>query len=191
MRKFNLFFLTAFFLILNINSQEQNSDLSKQFMITYDILGLEASYEIPLSDKFILDLGIGIGAGNYIKKTILNSNEFGPSLSTKTFPPVRLKSAIKYIYNREKRLKKNKNIVNNSGNYISIQTLFTSGQNVTDIKNPPNNSLLTELTWGIQRSLGGDWLLNFNVGIGYAKDFETNLSKTYPAVGLSFSYILF
>lgn len=185
-----LFLLTL--LITSVNfAQEESTPLNKQFKLSYTFLGLGADYEFPLNKKITLEVGLGLGAGNYIRKTVLNSNEFGPSISVDAFPPLRFKSRLKYIYNRDKRLKKNKSIVNNSGNYLAFQTLFTTGQNVTNIKTPPNNSLLTEVQWGLQRSLGGNWLFNFYAGVGFARDFETKLGKIYPALGLEFSYILF
>ena len=43
----------------------------------------------------------------------------------------------------------------------------------------------------MQRSLGGNWLINFNAGLGFAKDFDSNNGKIFPAVGLKFTYVLF
>ena len=103
-----------------------------------------------------------------------------------------MKGKLKYTYNKDKRIKKGKNVRCNSGNYIALQSTFSSKQkNVTNIENPPNDTLLTEIHWGMQRSLGGQWLFNVNFGLGYAKDFDTELNQFYPAIGLAFSYVIF
>ena len=54
---------------------------------------------------------------------------------------------------------------------------------------------MNEVHWGMQRSLGGNWLLNVHFGLGFAKDFDTpkwlDSTTIYPAVGLKFSYVIF
>ncbi|HBI40630.1 MAG TPA: hypothetical protein DDY16_06745, partial [Tenacibaculum sp.] len=171
---------------------QENKSLVNQFKVSYNIVSLEFAYEHPLNKKLTLEGAVGLGAGNYIEKNIFNENRIGSSLSFQSFPSIRLRSKLKYIYNREKRFNKNKNIDYNSGNYIGIQSTFTSKQNnVTDITNVANNVLLTEIHWGMQRSLGGKWLFNVNGGFGYANDFISKLGKFYPSIGLEFSYVIF
>lgn len=178
-------------------TSNKTEKLNSQFKLTYNILSIEGSYEIPLNEKFLLEGGIGVGAGSYIRRGILlNNKAFSSSLSFKSFPPLRFRSRLKYIYNREKRAKKkkNNNISLNSGNYIAFQSLLTLKQNnVTDLdeKEIANNVLLTEVQWGLQRHLGGKWLFNFNLGIGYANDFNSKLGIVYPSIGVEFSYVLF
>jgi hypothetical protein len=179
-------------MVSGYSQNSEDSQLSEQFKLSFNIVSFEAAYELPITNSIGLEAGIGLGAGNYIRSTILNSKELGASLSFKSFPPVRFRTKLKYVYNRDKRLKNGRDISYNSGNYIGIQGTFTTGQsNVTDIKNPPNNVLLTEVHWGLQRSLGGKWLFNVNAGVGYGYDFKNKLGKVYPAVGLEFAYILF
>lgn len=169
-----------------------SAKLQKQFKISYQILAFEASYELPISDAFSLEGGIGIGAGNYVRPTLLNSKELGAALSFESFPPLRFRTKVKYVYNREKRLKAGKNIAYNSGNYLALQSLLTTAQrDDSDQKKPANNTLITEVHWGLQRSLGGNWLFNVYAGIGYAYDFHFQLGKIHPAIGLEFSYVLF
>ncbi|WP_430928102.1 hypothetical protein [Polaribacter marinivivus] len=192
MKKKVIFLLFVCLIIQKQYTQQRENIpiLEEQFKVTYNILGIEAAYEFPLSSKFTLDLGLGIGAGYYVNRVGRNTNEFGSSLSFDDFPPLRLKSKLKYIYNREKRFQKNKNLDNNSGNYFALQFLFSNSQNVTNIGNPPNDVLLTEFTWGFQRSLGGKWLIDINLGLGFAQDFDSRLTHFYPGGGLSFTYIL-
>ncbi len=181
--------LILFFLVTIISFSQEK--LKKQTRITFNFISIGVDYEFPVNDKFLIDFGFGIGAGNSIRKTILNTNKFSPSITT--FIPLRLKSAIKYIYNRKKRFQKEKNNTNNSGNYLSFQLLYTTSQKERNFIKPssPNNALLTEIFWGMQRSLGGNWLFDIHFGLGYAKDFDTKLDKIYPALGLEFSYVIF
>ncbi|WP_369048920.1 hypothetical protein [Tenacibaculum sp. UWU-22] len=193
MKKHVFLFLLIVMAVSSITAQDKSQiDLQNQFKINYNIVAFEGIYELPIAKEFVLDLGLGFGAGNYIKKDAFLNKSFGTSLSFKSFPSLRFKSSIKYIYNRIKRAQNNKNNKNNAGNYLEFQTLYTTKQkNASNISNSADNTLLTEMRWGMQRSLGGNWLFNVHFGIGYGKDFETKIDNFYPALGLSFSYIIF
>ena len=125
-----------------------------------------------------------MGAGTYIGSLAA----IGKSLQIdyNTFPVLRYRGKLKYTCNRENRFKKDKNIDFNSGNYIAIQSIFSSKK--TDVA---NNVMFNEVHWGMQRSLGGKWLFNLNGGLDYAKDFNTSLDRFYPTIGLEFSYVIF
>lgn len=103
-----------------------------------------------------------------------------------------MKSEFKYYYNREKRERKGKNNLNNSGNYIAFQTKYnTKIFSLSKTELPLENTLLNEIHWGIQRSLGGNWLFNFHTGLGYTRDLDFSDASIYPALGIKFSYKLF
>lgn len=189
MKKIVLFFSLILF-SFSIKAQSL-TDLNSQLKLTYNIVGLNFGYETAISKKTTFELSAGLGAGNYVRNNAFIDKEFGASLSLQKFPPFRLRSHFKHIYNREKRLKNNKPLINNSGNYIGLLTTFTTAQNTNEIKNPPNNVILNEIHWGLQRTLGKKWIIDFNLGVGYAVDLDTDLSTFYPALGLSLSYKIF
>ena len=179
-----IFFLVAFISLGNLFSQENK--LQKQFKTDFNFLGIGLSYEIPLSEKWNVDLSTGIGGGYRI------GNGFAAEWVINSSPAAYLKSEFKYYYNREKREKKGKNNLNNSGNYIAFQTKYNTKRfSISRIELPLENALLNEIHWGIQRSLGGNWLFNFHAGLGYARDLDFSNGIVYPSLGIKFSYKLF
>lgn len=167
-----------------IFSQENSQELQKQFKIDFNFMGAGISYEIPLAAKWTVDLSTGIGGGSTSDK------DFGWVFNDS--PALYLKSEFKYIYNRDKRNKKRKNNIGNSGNYLAFQTKYTSKRlSKSKTETPLQNTLLTELHWGMQRSLGDQWLLNIHIGAGILRDLDLNDGALFPALGLKFSYILF
>lgn len=169
---------------ITFSQEKLNTGLTSQFKINYYLTGLDASYEIPLNNKFTFEAGAGIGAGSYIRNLPFLEESF--RIDFNTFPVLRLRSKLKYTYNRENRIKKGKSINHNSGNYFALQGTFSSKK-----EDVANNILFSELHWGIQRGLGRNWLFNVNAGVGYAKDFNSKLDRIYPTIGLEFSYIIF
>jgi hypothetical protein len=180
MKKF-IYILT--FIFFN-TSYSQYNDLENQFKLEYNLLGAGVSYEIPISEKFLFNLGLGVGGG------VDNSEsyvwEFNSSLAAY------FKGEFKYMYNREKRLKKGKSIENNAGNYIAFQTKYFTRRFSEDINfSPLQKAILNEFHWGLQRSLGGNWIFNFHVGFGFLRNIDKDYNLISPVIGLKFSYKLF
>ena len=171
-------------LSISFSQKKEESNLNNYLKINYYFTGLEFSYEIPLNNKFLFEAGAGIGAGSYIEEIPFVGESF--SISFESLPVLRLRGKLIYIYNRGKRLNNKKNINFNSGNYIALKNTFSSEK-----KDLYNNVLMSNFVWGIQRNIGGKWLLNIDGGFGYAKDFNTNLDRLYPSIGLEFSYVIF
>lgn len=175
------FFALLLFVTSSIISQEYLED---QFKLEYNLLGVGVSYEAPISEKFLIDLGAGVGGG--VAGTRSYTWEFNSSLAAY------FKGELKYMYNREKRLKKGKNMENNSGNYIAFQTkYFTRRFSENTNFEPLNRAILNEFHWGLQRSMGGNWLFNFHVGLGFLRNIDDDYNLVSPAIGLKFSYKLF
>lgn len=144
--------------------------------------GLEVSYELPVSKKMIWENSLGIGMG---------SNVYGSTIeyvfSFKQPIPF-LKSELKYLYNLNKRANNGKNIKYNSANYVGLQTKYSFGHaKYYDV----NKTLLAEVHWGLQRSLGGKFMFDTHVGLGYIKDFDTKYDVISPTFGVVFGYKLF
>lgn len=166
-----------------INAQVTSRDSLEKFgRVNVGLHGLEASYELPVSKKMVWENTVGIGMG---------SNVYGSSVEYYfdfKRPIPFLKSELKYIYNFEKRVAKGKRTINNSGNYIGLQTKYSFGDRVD---RHLDSTLLTEVHWGIQRSLGGGFLFNVQVGLGYLSDFDTTDGSFTPTAGIKFGYRLF
>ncbi|GHA51962.1 hypothetical protein GCM10007103_35440 [Salinimicrobium marinum] len=162
---------------------QSNDNLLDNFArINLGLHGIEGSYELPVSKKFVWENSLGIGMGANVNAS---SAEFNLDFGNLT--PF-LKSELKYVYNINKRESKGKNIVNNSGNYIGLQTKYSFGNSKAYHL---NSTSLTEVHWGLQRSLGGNYVFDFHIGLGYLNDYNTNEGAVSPTLGLRFGYKLF
>lgn len=164
------------------------------FKIELGGAGLGLAYELPLADRWSIDVSTGLGGGHRIE------DDFSGRTFQYTWvindPVIYLKSEVKYHYNRPKRLRKGRSLRNNASNYVAFQTKYTTqrvfGSTVYDqLREPLNNTLLNEIHWGLQRPLGQRFLFNFHLGLGYAFDYDFNNGSVYPGLGLKFSYIIF
>ncbi|MFK7833459.1 MAG: hypothetical protein AB8B52_09285 [Winogradskyella sp.] len=143
--------------------------------------GLELTNELPISNSFVWENSIGIGMGSYV----LSGANYTLILAE---PAPYFTSELKFLYNRNKRFKKNRSALNNSGNYVGLQTKYSFGSDKTF---ELNHTLLTELHWGIQRPLGKRFIFDFHLGFGYLSDFDFNEGAVSPTLGLRFGYKLF
>jgi len=84
------------------------------------------------------------------------------------------------------RINNGKNTKFNSGNYFGLRLKYVApvGGNNDKIR----NSILTNIHWGIQRNIGGNWLLNLHLGVGYASDLKFG-GIIYPSVEMKFAYV--
>lgn len=99
-----------------------------------------------------------------------------------------ISTELKWLYNREKRKNKEKNNLNNAGNYIGLQTKYSFGMNnAIDL----NQTLLTDFHWGLQRNISQKIVFNGNIGVGYMHDFETNYGGIAPVLRVKIGYRLF
>ena len=179
-------------LLLSVSSlfSQGNGELKKLFKADFNFSGIGIAYEIPLSKKWSVDLSTGIGAS----ANVVSAYDVRWDLNRS--PSAYFKSEFKYNYNIQKRFKKGKNTANNSSNYLAFQTKYITPRfNKSPYLFPSNNVLATEVHWGLQRSLGGNWLFNVHTGLGLAFDLDIeDKSKPvnlYLALGLKFSYIIF
>lgn len=167
---------------LNATAQNKENNLENFGKIELGFHGLQFGYELPISNKFVWENALGAGMG-------MNADNSSATYSLDIIRPVPfLKSELKFVYNINRRIKKEKITVNNSGNYIALQTKYSfgKGENTTY-----NRSMLTELHWGIQRNLGGNFIFNTHIGLGYLGDFDTNNGAFSPTFGLAFGYRIF
>lgn len=175
-------YLLAAFLVANTTACFAQSTLEKVGKVSLGLQGAEFSYELPLGKSLLLESAAGLGVGMEVD----NDN------SRYTFyvldPVPFVSTELKWIYNREKREAKEKNNANNAGNYAGLQTKYSFGKNNSLAL---NKVLLTDIHWGLQRSLGTKFTLNTNVGLGYMYDFDTTYGSVAPVLRVKFGYRLF
>ncbi len=164
-------------------SQDKTSPaLDKFTRINLGFHGLEVTNELPISKSFVWENSLGIGMGY---STIGSGVSYTLYLDA---PTPYITSELKFLYNRNKRFSKGRSTMNNSGNYIGLQTKYSFGNTSTlDI----NQALLSDIHWGIQRPLGERFIFDFHIGFGYLSDFNLEEGIFTPTLGLRFGYKLF
>ncbi|NBL63883.1 hypothetical protein GV828_01570 [Flavobacterium sp. NST-5] len=178
MKKIIFFLLTS----VSVFAQTDDSRLTENFAkINLGLHGLDASYEWALNDRFVWENSVGFGMGMAVDG---NAVEYTFNFND---PALYAKSEMKYFYNLGKRQNKGKNISNNGGNYVGIQTKYSFGTDAFRL----NNALLSEVHWGIQRSLGGNFSFNTHIGLGYVRDYDLKDGAFSPTFKLTFSYAIF
>lgn len=151
---FGLLFLPFFISAQEVPSLEKNLEIKAgigQYLA-------QINYEQPLSEKVILDMGAGVN-GYYL--TLDNGSSIKYSLT----------SNVKYIYNREKRFRKNKSLANNAGNYIKTGVNYNINDNV----------FIPNFMWGTKTNLDENFSFFAEIGIAtnHALLVPMNLGFTY------------
>ena len=146
-------------------------------------IGLGLTVEPRISNAITIDLTAGFGGGYYIDRS--------------TFEYYILKFAWyfsatpKYFYNIKKRINQGKAVQNNSGNYIGLRVKYSEPIiHLADVSNAIRNSILTNIHWGLQRSLGVKSMFSSQIGGGYAMDAGDGSGTFYPSFDFKISFIL-
>jgi hypothetical protein len=178
----SIFFLTVYQKSFTQEIANDSTALLYLQKAEINLLGFGVNYEIPVSNVFSLDSGVGFSGGAQIINDKINfqKNFFAPSLY--------FKSELKYYYNRYIRVAKKLPTRNGEGSYFAFQNKFLS-QSLFDSSSRLSNITLFELHWGIQRNLYKNFLFNFHIGIGRSYDFTTRGNSNYTSLGIKVSYL--
>jgi hypothetical protein len=147
--------------------------------------GIGFSYEPKLFHNSTIDLCAGVGGGY----DIYEGGQF-------TYYPLRpalyLSLTPKYFYNIQRRINKERNTLLNSANYFGVRIKYVKTFSPqTDLYKPiSDEAVLTNIHWGIQRSIGGHWLFNTHAGVGFAIDGDCSCGTIYPALDFKFAYVI-
>jgi hypothetical protein len=165
---------------LSFGQTKSETKLSSLAKFDVGLQGIGFTYEPKISDKIIIDLSGGAGGGYDISEGSITYDVLKPAFYFSLAP--------KYFYNIQSRIKKGKKTQLNSGNYIGVRIKYVTplDQKTALIR----NSILTNVHWGIQRSLGYHWLFNSHIGVGYAQDIDYRFGTIYPSLDFIFSYII-
>ena len=174
--------LLAALLVANTTACFAQSTLENIGKVSLGLQGAEFSYELPLGKSLLLESAAGLGVGM----------EVDHNKSTYSFylldPVPFVSTELKWIYNREKREAKERSNANNAGDYVGLQTKYSFGHpNSLAL----NKALLTDIHWGLQRSIATKFTFNTNVGLGYMYDFDTAYGAIAPVLRVKFGYRLF
>lgn len=172
--------LPLLFLLFVISSsgQEISRLTQNQFSATFFLPGVE--YETPVADNSTISLRIGTGFG--YAAGMFRETEFGIYLN--------LRGQYRHFYNFRKRLEKEKNISNNSGNYLALHTaLFYGKPIIGELETAADISGLIGPVWGIQRVYNSGFKLNLFLGAGYGFN-DIGGSGISPILGFSLGWLI-
>lgn len=179
-------FISSIIFLFVLNAAIAQDSLKSTAKANLNLTGLAASYELPVSNRFLLETSLGTGFGNYADKGVGVFGDSGQLLVIKK-PRVFSKAEFKYIYNRSKRVEKGDEMNFNTGNYIALQTKLTTGNKDYSKNNP---TLISEIHWGSQRQMfKSKFLFSTDIGLGHIYDFENKVNVATLAIGLEFSYL--
>lgn len=172
-----IFFYVGF--VFTYAQEKESISLEKQFGIEANLFtpGFGVSYELPISQNILFDFagGFGMPLMKYTGRV-----EIGAAFIK---PYTRIEG--KYYYNRVRRARKGKEINNNRGNFIGLQSkvMFSPDSDNFTI-------MLNEVHWGVQTEIAKKLLLTFQIGAAhyYTKEKEHYYS---PILDFKVKYVLF
>ena len=152
------------FLLLGCNSFSQEKN---KMFINLGLQGLETSFNINIYDDFYLEVFGGVGAGYRVREV----DGFALNFDFVPFT----KGAFKWYFANNEKAK----------HYVSVQSKYSFGD-ASDYS--VNRALLSEVNWGVEKSIGKRLLLSGHVGYGHVKDFDNNFSDNLLTLGLTLKY---
>lgn len=160
--------LTLIFISLSIISTAQDASVEKSvFGIQTNLLGLYIHNEFKVTDALALRSEAGF---NSEFQTGLDHGKIGYSLN-----PVLIVEP-RFYYNLSKRVLRSKDISNNSGNFVTVETVYHPVRFVKsnyDIINS-RSSISFIPTWGLRRNIGSYFNYENGIGLGYTFFFARN-----------------
>jgi hypothetical protein len=177
--KERLLFSFCLFSFLTINAQQDQASV-EDGLFSVNILTPGLEYEYRLTNSTTLDARVGTGFA-YWKNTYFGE-DFG------IYPIFSIQ--YRHYYNLEKRVTKEKNISNNSANYIALSGTIESGKPIIGGLEY-NEAYFGTIgpVWGLQRYYGSGFKLDLNLGAGYGFN-ESGESFLSLLIGFRLGWLL-
>lgn len=173
MKNITLLSVTLFFSFFNMQSQDKVSVEKSIFGVQTGTLGIWVYNEYKLANTIVLRSEIGLDAG-------LRGGSYSRTIFVLA-PTIRVEP--RFYYNLEKRNKKEKTILKNSGNFLALNLLYIP--NLFVISNSSNINIGSEISvipkWGIKRTVGKHFTYELGLGIGYLFDLENSFNNEVTA----------
>lgn len=151
--------LFTFLFSTTLFAQEKATDL---FNVNVSILGVGLQYEKALSENFTA-LGTLDYAGGF---RYSNSDYYGSDFEYILTTNLALEG--RYYYNFDRRISKDKNTKNNSGNYLALKGTYTPDwltySNSDNLSVNPQGMIT--LNYGLKRSFSTNFFYEFYTGLG-------------------------
>jgi hypothetical protein len=159
-------------------AQDKNSSVEKN-LFKLNLLTPGITYELGLAKKVTLNSDLNLGL------TFFAENE---NSSLKLFPFIR--EQIRYYYNLEKRSNKNKNILNNSGNFLAVNASYYS-QSLGDVKYVHGlDGFTIAPVWGLQRTFNSGINITVNTGVGYNFSSHESVNDISPIINFTLGWVI-
>ena len=176
MKKFNSI-LFILFSVASLNAQKNIKSVEKSILsIQTGYFGTWINHELKLHNQFALRTEVG---SEYRLKFSIKQN----------FDSLKNQVSIflepKYYFNLTKREKKDKNIKNNAGNYISLRTNFNILNNLENKK--VYFHTLTP-TFGIRRNITSHFNIEFSFGCGLSYLNNMLISEAMPSFRIGYVF---
>ncbi len=183
--------ITAFFILLISNvvlSQKQTASVEKSiFTAQTGLLGVWVTNEARISNQIALQTEFGLDVA------VFDGERYSKTGFLLT--PV-LNIEPRWYYNLNRRVSKNKNIHNNSGNYVALSLNYHPDWFV--ISNTSNINVYQSLAiipkYGLKRSIGkSNFNYGFSAGIGFQNIYKEkygykNVTDTFLDLSLRIGY---
>ena len=177
------------FALLTQTSAVSSQSLQTIPKIGIGINGLDFSVEIPVAEKITIEPSIGLGPSyDFSDKDALTKKIdwhwalLEPSLHASMYG--------KFFYNRDKRIRKTKSLLFNSGNFIGAKVKYVSKPLTSEEFHGQTNTFIANLNWGGQHNIGKHWNYSYSVGLGYGRNLDISYGTFYPAFDLKVAYVL-
>lgn len=182
MSKTTVLFTILFMFSFSIFSQNlQKTSVEKSmYGVQSGLFGVFAYNESKLTDNIALRSEIGMlmgvfGGSSYSKVGYV----FTPTFSVEP----------RYYYNLKRRIKKDKNIQHNSGNFISLKTNFNPDLfTISNHNGSISNHITTALSYGLRRTFAKHFDYEFTTGLGYLYDFDDKKGGAHFNIGFRVGY---
>ncbi len=174
--------ILAFLGITLFSNAQEKQELKDLFSVEAGLIGVWINYEKTLSDKFTLNTEFGY-AGGILKGTNGHSLDY---LFTTIFS-----LEPRYYYNFNKRLEKEKNITNNSANYLAIDFSYVPDWFTETNRQGASITSSTNIIpkWGFRRNIIQNLNFDFATGLGYSsashRDYNLQIALD---IRLSYSF---
>jgi len=174
-------FLPIIFILASLHLSAQNNGEVSKNLFTVNLLMPSLEWETRLTYNSTLDVNLGTGFA-VVGGTMYDGTYFG------VFP--NLMAQYRHYYNLNRRLEKNKNILNNSGNYFAFHTGLYGGKPfIGELESTADYSMELGPVWGLQRVYGEKFKLDLHLGLGY-KFNNLKESALGPIIGFRLGYVL-
>lgn len=151
------------------------------------INGLELAVEIPVTDNITIEPAVGLGPSYDISEWSANWVSYHWAIAE---PSVHASVYGKLFYNRDKRMRKGKSMLFNSGKFVGVKIKYVSKPLTGYEYHDMDNTILANLNWGGQRNIGKYWNYSYSVGLGYGYNLDYSRSTFYPAYDFKVAYVL-